>query len=91
MTEALNLLPIGTVVTLHKNPKKLMIIGIKQLDKETQETSDYIAVLYPEGFITRDILFKFNHEDIMDIIYKGYENSEQEEFLKKVNKILSEK
>lgn len=91
MTEALNLLPIGTVVTLHKNPKKLMIIGIKQLDKETQEASDYIAVLYPEGFITRDILFKFNHEDIMDIIYKGYENSEQEEFLKKVNKILSEK
>ena len=47
---------------------------------------DYIAVLYPEGFITTQTMFMFNHDQITDVIYRGYDNPERAEFMDKLEK-----
>jgi len=77
-----NLLPIGSVVLLKGGIKKIMIIGIKQIrEEEPEKEYDYIGVLYPEGFLGADATFLFNHEDINDVVFTGYENPERTEFL----------
>ena len=78
-----NLLPIGTVVQLKEAKKKLMIIGIKTRGEADGELRDYISVLYPEGYLNRDVFFTFNHEAIDKILFSGYETEERTEFLKR--------
>ena len=87
--EIKDLLPVGSVVFLQTAVKKVMIIGIKQRNQENHTTYDYVGVLYPEGYISNKVLFNFNHKDVMDIVYRGYENSEQEDFLKMVQEIMA--
>ena len=84
------LLPIGSVVLLKSATKKLMIIGIMQIKPDENKMYDYLAVPYPEGYIGAENNFLFYHEDINDIIYKGYENPERESFLNAM-RILYEK
>lgn len=101
MTEIKQLLPIGSVVLLKNGIKKAMIIGIMQstMDKEGQITEyDYLGVLYPEGFFDVKSMFFFNHDQVNDVVFRGYENPEREEFLgrleenmEKVTKLLREK
>ena len=45
------------------------------------EPYDYIGVLYPEGFISNEYNFLFNHEDINDVVFTGYNNPERESFV----------
>lgn len=88
--EIKNLLPVGSVVSLKDAEKKLMIIGIKQFQEEKNVMKDYIGVMYPEGYINRDLFYIFNHEDIVEILFRGYENQEWEKFLEAVEKTLAE-
>lgn len=77
-----NLLPIGSVVLLKGGSKKLMITGVKPVSSESPDTVyDYIGVVYPEGYLSSEYNFLFNHEDINDIIFTGYNNPERETFL----------
>lgn len=77
-----NLLPIGSVVLLKEGTKKLMIMGIKPVSEEKPDTVyDYIGVVYPEGFLSNEYNFLFNHSDINDVIFTGYNNPERENFL----------
>ncbi|MFD2658124.1 DUF4176 domain-containing protein [Gracilibacillus thailandensis] len=90
------LLPNGTIVLLKGGNKRLMIYGRKQLvtgeekeDLQAQEEEiteqtmyDYIGVPYPEGYINQEYTYVFNHSDIIDIIFQGYEDQEEEEFQK---------
>lgn len=76
------LLPIGSVVLLQGGSKKLMIIGLKPVkEEEPQVIYDYIGVLYPEGFISNEYNFLFNHKDINDVVFLGYNNPERETFI----------
>lgn len=76
------LLPIGSVVILQGGVKKLMVIGIKVAsEKNPTEFYDYIGVLYPEGFIGAKGNFLFNHSDINDIVFTGYNNPERQSFM----------
>ena len=76
------LLPIGSVVLLKDGTKKLMIIGIKPMrENEEKEVYDYIGVLYPEGYLSNEYNFLFNHNDINDVVFKGYNNPEREVFI----------
>ena len=76
------LLPIGSVVLLKEGTKKLMIIGIKPVSKDNPDTVfDYIGVMYPEGFLSNDYNFLFNHEDINDVVFTGYNNPERKNFI----------
>lgn len=76
-----DLLPVGSVVLLKDATKKLMIIGILQVKPDENKIYDYLGVPYPEGYIGEANNFLFYHEDINDIIFTGYENSEREDFM----------
>lgn len=84
MNNVKELLPIGSVVLLKGGQKRLMVFGIKQTDQETQKDYDYIGVLYPEGNIGPGGQFFFNHEDIVDISFKGYSDDERESFIQRL-------
>ena len=76
------LLPIGSVVLLKNGTKKVMIYGVKQTDVESGTEYDYISVLYPEGNMGEEAgSFLFNHSDIEEIYFQGYEDEERETFL----------
>ena len=80
-----NLLPLGSVVLVQEATKSLLIIGTTQID-EDENTYDYIAVPFPEGFIDEETFLLFNHEDIAEVQYIGYVNSESQMY----NKALEE-
>lgn len=85
------LLPIGSVVVLNGGQKKLMIFGIKQMDKDSEEEFDYIGVLYPEGNIGDQGQFLFNHKDINQVFFQGYEDDERDDFLDKLARFYQQK
>ena len=83
-------LPIGTVVLLKGGKKELMIMSYcivpsgEAYDKDGKvdirdQMFDYGGCAYPEGLLTSDQLFAFNHEQIEKIVFKGYETDKQKE------------
>lgn len=86
----LDLLPIGTIVSLKGGTKDLMITGVKQTNADDNIDYDYIGVMYPEGFMGREYQFLFNHTDIADVVFMGYENKEREEFITKLSAYYNE-
>ncbi len=81
------LLPIGSVVLLKNGQKRLMIHGVKQTDQSSDKEYDYISVLYPEGNMGNDTgLFLFNHSDIDEVIFRGFEDEERETFIENLAK-----
>lgn len=78
------LLPIGSVVRLKEGKKKVMIFGIKQTDSENGEEHDYIGVTYPEGNMGQELQFFFEHGSIEEIVFRGFENEEREEFISRL-------
>ena len=89
--EIKELLPIGSVVLLEEGKKKLMITGVKQTDNETKIEYDYIGVLYPEGSLGEKGQFLFNHKDIKEITFKGFEDDERARFLEYLAEYYAEK
>ncbi len=87
--EIKELLPLGTVVILKGGIKRLMIIGVKQTDTSTGKEYDYLSVIYPEGFITSQTTFFFNHDSIERVFFTGYDDEERTEFLAKLEKFYS--
>lgn len=73
-------LPLGSVVTLKKAEKKLMIIGRSQICND--EKYDYSGCLFPEGYLGKDKLYVFNNDDIKDLYYIGMQNDEEFTFRK---------
>jgi hypothetical protein len=76
------LLPIGSIVLLKNGKKKIMIYGRRQFAANDQKEYDYVACLYPEGNINEDYTYLFNHSDISEVIFEGYSDEEETEFLK---------
>jgi len=74
------LLPIGSVVLVKEAEKRLMIIGIMAADQETGIDYDYLAVPYPEGYISDEYRFLFNHEDIDEMSFYGFVDQELQSF-----------
>lgn len=84
-----DLLPIGSIVLLKDGEKRLMINGIMQSDASGSGANfDYLGILYPEGHIGDEFQYLFNHEDIAQIIFRGYEDEERMEFLNKLASVL---
>lgn len=78
------LLPIGSVVVLKEGKKRLMIFGVKQRDLKTGTTYDYIGVIYPEGNIGQGGQFFFQHQDIEQVFFRGYEDEERNSFIERL-------
>ncbi|MFV0394024.1 MAG: DUF4176 domain-containing protein [Coprobacillaceae bacterium] len=80
-----DVLPIGTIVYVKEGLKKVMIIG-RCLTKEKDNVQyyfDYTACLYPEGLTGEEVLF-INKEDISNIVFKGYEDDDNAELVKRI-------
>lgn len=82
------LLPVGSVVLLHNGKKRVMVYGVKQtasgLEEDAQKEFDYIGVFYPEGFLGEGSSFLFNHRDVAEVFFRGYEDEERERFVEKL-------
>lgn len=78
------LLPIGSVVRLKGGKKRVMIFGIKQTDKGTGVEHDYIGVVYPEGYLREDLQFFFEHANIEEVVFRGFEDIERENFINRL-------
>lgn len=83
-----DLLPVGSVVLLKNAKKKLIIIGIMQINNENGKKFDYLAVTYPEGYIGSGNNFLFNHVDIDEVVFEGYADTERESFAKAMDLIF---
>lgn len=84
------LLPIGSIVLLEGAEKKLMIFGVGQTQLEENKDFDYIGVVYPEGNMGEGSQFLFNHSDIAEIVFRGYEDEERDNFLEMLNSYFEE-
>lgn len=78
------LLPIGSVVKLQSAEKKLMITGISIQREGDEKVYDYIAVPFPEGYVSSELMFLFMHEDIENVEYLGFINAEVQVFRSKL-------
>jgi len=83
-----NLLPIGSVVTLNGGKKRLMIIGILQINPVDGRQYDYLACLYPEGFVGTENTYLFKHEDIQKVSAEGFTDDEHHEFIENLSELL---
>lgn len=72
-----HILPLGSVITLKKGTKKLMIIGRIQEETSSKKLYDYSAVLYPEGMLEASQVYMFQAEDIECIYHVGLQESEE--------------
>ena len=84
------LLPIGSVVLLQGGEKRLMTFGVVQEDPETHEVYDYAGIVYPEGNVGIDSAFLFNHDEIEEVFFVGYNDIERQEFIAQLTKIITE-
>ena len=78
-------LPIGSVVLLKESQKRIMIVGVKQKQANSDIVWDYSACLYPEGIIDPDKLFPFDAEQIERLYFVGLQDGEGLAFLNKLN------
>jgi hypothetical protein len=73
-------LPLGSVVILNGGTKKIMINGRRQIAVDTGKIFDYVACFYPEGNISEEYTFLFDHDNIASIIFEGYSDAEDQSF-----------
>ncbi len=86
-----DLLPIGSVVRLREGRKKVMVFGIKQTDTATGREHDYIGVVYPEGNMGEQLQFFFEHDGIEEVVFRGFEDQERENFINRLSAFYDEK
>jgi len=70
------LYPIGTVVILEGGNKPIMIYGRKAPLTEGDKTviHDYVACLFPEGYLLKSLSYFFNHGRIEKVLHMGLVN-----------------
>ncbi|QXE01474.1 DUF4176 domain-containing protein [Terribacillus sp. DMT04] len=75
------MLPIGSIVYLKEGTSKLMILNrgpIIELDGN-QKLFDYSACVYPVGLVHDNVLY-FNKENIDEVLFEGFKDSDEERF-----------
>ena len=85
-----DLLPIGSIVLLNGGEKRLMIIGVIQINPTDGKQYDYLACLYPEGFVGPEHTYLFNHDDIDKIDAEGFVDEEHNTFRAQLAELLQE-
>lgn len=84
------LLPLGTVVRLKNATKPLMITGFCISSPEyPDQLMDYNSCFYPEGIVSSDVNFLFNHDQIEEILFVGFKNEDEVKFKLKLNEIMT--
>lgn len=81
-------LPIGSVVLLNEAKKKIMVIGIMQINVDDERMYDYMGVLFPEGYVGPASCFLFNKADIAEVVSEGYRCDDQNLFADAMENII---
>ena len=85
-------LPLGSVVLLNGGTKKVMIIGYCMKTPENpNKMYDYCGCVFPEGVLRSDITCVFNHNQIKEVYFSGYQDEEANNFLDRVVTLTSKK
>ena len=83
------MLPIGSIVLLKDGEQKLMVTGVMQTEANKRgRTYDYLGTLYPEGNISDQYNYYFNHDDIEKVYFRGYEDEERNKFIKELSNLF---
>ena len=70
-------LPIGTVCNIKGNSNKIMIVGYLPIDYNGNiNLYDYKGCIYPNGVFSNNLI-SFNHNEIENVEFMGYETAEQ--------------
>ena len=84
-------LPVGSIVLLKGATKRVMVAGYLAIDNQNRDiVYDYSGCMYPEGFLGSDQTLLFNHDQIDKIYFDGFQDEEQDSFLKKLKDISEE-
>ena len=85
--EKIEHLPLGSIVVIRGGVKKSMIIAraIAVNVGDVERYFDYAGCLYPEGLMGDQLIY-FNHEDIQKLIFKGFEDDDNEIMLENINR-----
>lgn len=78
-------LPLGSIVLLDGGKKELMITGYcMETPEKPGKTFDYCGCIHPEGVIRSDVICVFDHSQIKEILFIGYNNEKSSNFIKKL-------
>ena len=85
------MLPLGSIIILKGNTKKMMIISrvIAVPVKGNIYRFDYGACLYPEGLVG-DSLIYFNDEDIFKVVQEGYSDDDNDLMLENIAAVIDQ-
>ncbi|GBG94786.1 hypothetical protein LFYK43_12450 [Ligilactobacillus salitolerans] len=77
------LLPLGSIVYLEEGTAKLMVVGrgtVFEDDNGHDVYTDYVGVGYPEGIDPENAIY-FNDENIDRVVFRGYEDDEEDRYI----------
>lgn len=85
------LLPVGSIVLLEGGTKKTVIMGILQMNEENPgQVYDYLGVPYPEGYMGQGSSYLFKHENIAEVIWRGYEDEDRAKMMNFLEKMVKQ-
>lgn len=89
MTKSQEYLPLGSIVTLHGNARKLMVTARALVVKngDQKELYDYGFCLYPEGVLGVSSIFS-NQNNISNVLFRGYSDDEDVSMLQNIQEAL---
>ncbi|SDC36600.1 hypothetical protein SAMN05421663_102204 [Terribacillus halophilus] len=75
------MLPIGSIIYLNEGTSKLMILNRGPIIEHNgeQKMFDYSACVYPQGLVADSVLY-FNEENIDEVIFEGFKDSDEDRF-----------
>ena len=80
-------LPIGSVVLLKDSSKRVMIVGLKQHQVDSDKVWDYSGCLFPEGVVDPEQLYLFDRDQIARLYFIGLQDSESLSFLRRISEL----
>jgi hypothetical protein len=83
--------PLGSVILLEGGEKRLIIIGRRQISKETGKAFDYAGLLFPEGYQDAENIYLFNHSDVERVFQVGLIDNEELNFQSSLESISLQK
>lgn len=89
--EAINFLPLGSIVKLNGGIQRLMITsrGLIVNHKEEEFFFDYAGVMYPEGLLSDQVIY-FNADNIADVIFEGFSDDDDKVIIENINKYIED-
>lgn len=82
-------IPLGSVVSLKGNPKKMMVIarGLILDEDDVRTYYDYGFCLYPEGMVGDAVIYS-NHDQIQTIHFNGFVGEEEDDMVHRIKEAV---